>query len=325
VDVIANRYCVITEDHRQPTLQSLLAAGRRLPYGAILTVVRSVTVILGTAHAAAIPAREIELGDLLVDPVTGTTKLVKLSTPRSHRLPSGTAGRDARPPRGSVAGDLYFVGCLLFRLLALAHPFRRRDEPESLAAERLAEVIKVDHGELSPAEIGHLVLLFTRATTASPDARYSTHEELLRSLDELELENADLLQARRRTEALSRRRRRAGLLATAFDTVAAFRGELRAPQEEAVAGVSSPLAPAKAPAAEPAGSDRHGDADPDRQAVGSLLIETSSRRPKSLLWDRHPEPGDGVLSWDDPAVLKSITAGSIGLCVAMLLWLLFAP
>jgi serine/threonine protein kinase len=285
VDFIGNRYCVITEEFPHRSLEFHLTTGVRLGYGSVLNVTKSLARLLGFAHVQGVAERHVKLDDVLVDPTTGDMRLVKFSTPRSFK-----ARKAAQPrPAAGVVGDLYFVGCTMYRLFCMEYPFPWGQSSERVAQENLQNALRAEHSSLGSQEITRVVNFFTKCTTSDSANRFTTYDEVILELSNLENLNVQILQNRNRAETKSRRKRKNGLLQTAFDTVAALRGDLQAPRNE------TPNAP------------------PD----------PTDRGTRELLWGRHRQSEGGTAIWDDPMALKVLTAGGLLSFMGMLLWLIF--
>ncbi len=299
VDLIGNRYCIITDYVPHPSLERLLLARQRLPYPAVLAVLKALVSLLAAAQANGLVERQIHLEDLLVDPATGDSKLVKLSTPRSLTV-KGSVQR--RSGAASLVGDAYFLGCTLFRLLTLEHAFSALQNSETVAQSRLSDGVKSSFPSMSAAEVERIVQLFTRLTTRDLSQHFASLDEVARELEDLEALNADILKARTRADTFQRRARKTKLTETAYDTVAAFRGDLQAPRDDA--GPPVMRGPRVSVPVE----------DPDPAMKGAA----------TLLWGRQGVDGAATMNWDDPLVVRMITTGAVGLFFAMLLWLLFS-
>ncbi|MBI4864670.1 MAG: hypothetical protein HY815_31110, partial [Candidatus Riflebacteria bacterium] len=227
VDVIGKRYCVICDHWDKPSLESLLARRQRLSYPVTLTVIKALARLLEAAQMEGVAERHLRTEDLLVDPVTGETRAIKFSIPRANHA----TVRGLRNPSAGVTGDLYFLGCMLYRLLVLDHPFRGRDQNTPAAVERLEHALKGHYPDLGAQEVSRLTTLFKRCATTDLGSRVMTYDDVVREIENLECLNAQILKSRRFAEAVERKRRRKSFLQTAFDTVAALRGDLAPPAD----------------------------------------------------------------------------------------------
>lgn len=285
VDLIGNRYCVITDHLASPSLERLLLARQRLPYPAVLTVLKGLVTLLAAAGEHGMAERQIHLEDLLVEPTTGEIKLVKFSTPRSLTVKGTMTGRHGA---AAIIGDLVFLGCTLFRLLALEHAFSGSQVSEIVAEARLVDALKAHQGELSGDEVAKLARLFARLVGRDVSQAFAALGEVTAALEELEGLNAGIVKARSRADTFKRRARKTRLLQTAFDTVAAFRGDLQAPRDDA----------------------------PREE------LDPAMRGAATLLWGRHRDT-ESAMPLDDPTVVRGLMFGGVGLFMLMLFWLLF--
>lgn len=297
VDLIGHRYCVITEHVPHPSAERLLLARTRLSYPVVLNVMKALVQLFQAAQANGIAERQVQLEDLLVNPETGDVKLVKFSTPRSRTV----KGITPRKVGNSLIGDAYFLGCTLFRLLTLEHAYSGLQTSELTARQRFADGIKSAHPSLGATEVERLGTLFSRLTTRELVQHFASLDEVANELEDLEELNEGIVKARRLADIAARRKKKTKLLETAFDTVAAFRGEVQAPKE-----VPAPSRSRRASsvAAEP---------------------ELADSGANTLLWGRYKEQdAAAALSWDDPVVMRMVMMGGVGLFFAMLLVLLFS-
>lgn len=339
VDVIGNRYCVITESFDHPSLQRLFRERRRISYSGILNVLKSLIRLLEAAQMEGLSERHLRNEDILVDVTTGETRVVKLSIPRSLAVvgPSG--------PRRASAGvirDVFFVGCSLFRMMVQDYPFSKGQFAEAGALERLEEACKAHFPDVEPPEIARLQSFFMRCSTSEIGERWLTYDDVAKEIEHLESLNAQISKTRRLADLKSRRKRRHGLLQTAFDTVAALRGELQAPKEDSAPSASGrerrPIVPERARPNIPtsrSSADRdsaeRGTIDPTSKAGADVApvqgeppaTVPSRREIGALLWDRVRQAESHSPLWDEPIVLKTATIGGVALFLGMLFWLLF--
>ncbi len=223
-DYVAQRFFVVTEfqqDHID--CETIFMERKRLSYRTVLTAAKDVLTALAFAFKEGLRHRHLHPDDVLVHPASGRARILHFSTPPSH-----SSRRVSERRNFGVGADLLLAGILMYRLFRFEHPslLRGGDSSQLLADE----IVEYADGMLSPPlseeeRIG-MKRLFVGLTSRDMNSRLKTYDEALARLDELLALDEETRHAeeKRRKE----RSRRIGLLQTAFDTVAALKGELSA-------------------------------------------------------------------------------------------------
>lgn len=211
---VNGRYVVVNEFVAGEPLSGRLAKPRPIPYPAILASLRQLVGVLKFAVDAGILYRHVEPEHLVFDEENRRIRLLRFSIPRAVRL-------GIQVPRG-IDQDIHLVGSLLFRMLCGAQPSSKLREQAELLVDQIRERCAQAYPEIQPSEVHELATVYLRTATLDQRRRFQSFQELDEELARLERSHAPLLEERERAE---RERRRESLLATAFDTVMALRGE----------------------------------------------------------------------------------------------------
>ncbi len=185
---------VVTEDATGRTLADALDAGRGFASAESLRLVRDVALALdafeksGLCHRNVAP-RAIVLTDAGVTKLAGLSR-VKRSEPSSEETWYDVLNEDApyRPPeavrggRLDIRGDIYSLGCVLYRLLAGRPPFRGPNAAVVLAAhvQRTPRAFRSRRPEVP--EAAETVALACLAKSRAE--RYQRTSELLLDLED---------------------------------------------------------------------------------------------------------------------------------------------
>lgn len=294
VDYVSGRYCVVTDFFPSVSLDEVIGRRQVLPLAMLLRILDQVARIVGFAHREGLPHRHLKLDDILVSPETHEVRATHFSFPRLVV----TAVVPGRNQATGIGSDLLELGVLLFRLVCFDYPFRDRTEIPELVADRLEAGLKRSYPELVPEDVQALVTLFIRATTRDLDRRLSRYEEFIDELALVASHCKPLVEKKKQDEARDRRE----LLETAFDTVAALRGDFhRPPALGADPALDSPEL--RALAAPPAPGER------DTRSNHGLLV-----------WGRDDE---GAISFESPLVTGLLITTIVALLVGLTYRLFF--
>jgi serine/threonine protein kinase len=211
---INGRYVVVSEFCPGEPLSGRLNKPRPIPYPSILAAIRQLVGVLKFAVDSGILYRHVEPEHLIFEEETRQMRLLRFSIPRAVRL-------GIQVPRG-IDQDIHLVGSLLFRMLCGAQPSSRLREQAELLVDQLRQRCAAVYPEVNPSELHELATIYLRTATRDQRRRFTAFQQLDEELARLERNHKPLQEERERAE---RERRRESLLATAFDTVRALRGE----------------------------------------------------------------------------------------------------
>ncbi len=182
------------------SLRDRLTLKRQLPIEEVRTIAREVADALSYAHAHGVVHRDIKPENVLlsgshavvtdfgvakaVDAATGSTTLtnvgIALGTP-TYMAPEQAAANPATDHRA----DLYALGVVAYEMLAGRTPFAGRSREQVLAAHATETPRQV--AELRPDCPAGLATLVMRCLEKPPEARPQRAEEIVHSLDGLQI------------------------------------------------------------------------------------------------------------------------------------------
>ncbi len=219
-DYIAQRFCVVTDYFESLSVEEMLSKGQTLPLALILKTLEQTAQVLGLAHREGLQHRHLKLDNILISPESHELRITHFSLPRS-----ATSTVPLRNKVFSVSSDILTLGILLYRLFCFEYPFAHRNELPELVSDKLETKLKTTYRELSPEDIQAICSLFIHSTTRDVNRRLGRYEEFIDEIQRLCLSCKPLVEKKKKQDAEEKR----NSLETAFDTVAALRGDLRRP------------------------------------------------------------------------------------------------
>ena len=221
-DYFSKRFCVITEYFESLSVEDLLAKKQVLPLALILKILEQSASVMGRAHREGLQDRHLKLDNILVSADDYEVRLTHFSMSRSAE-----SSVILRNKVSSPSSDIYTLGVLLFRLFCFDYPFAHRQELPELVSDRLENKLKTSYGELPPEDVQALCSLFVHCTTRDFNRRLKKYEEFIEEIQRLCSVCKTLVDREAKEEQTKRR----NFLETAFDTVAALKGELKGPSQ----------------------------------------------------------------------------------------------
>ena len=215
---ISQRFCVITSFFNSWSLDQILAKSFVLPIHILLKVVKQVAEVTGCAYKEGIPHRHLKLDNILVNINTGDVKVTHFSQAGAAKI-----GRKYKNKRFSMTSDILSSGILMYRLICFTYPFENRNSIPELIVDSLETSLKRNYKEISENIIKGLQKLFIESTTRDLKRRVETYDEFINTLKQI-ISQCDIPKKERQKKMFEER----DTLSTAFDTVAALRGDLHA-------------------------------------------------------------------------------------------------
>jgi len=292
-------YVVTVRDPEGVSVGESLAEGKELGYIATLGTIRGMADVLRFAASSGLNDRHVRLEDLLVNPRTGSTKLLKFSLPRAVRLGAAALRRGAGGPQG----DLLHLGSTLYRLVCMSYPTDRWDLADESVHDQFVETLRARFPEdAGPEEIARVATVYRKLTTRCLEERFQTLDDVIQELTDLMERRNRVVDYRIRRDEWQKRQVEARELVTAYDTVAALRGVYRPPRDP-----------------EPSF-----DAPPRSKEGESGLVsrKASLAEHRALLWAQAEQ--EGILArWDTPAMVGAMSALGMSLFMISLYVLMF--
>ena len=278
-DYVAQRYCVVTEYFESLSVEELLTKGQTLPLALILKILEQTAKVLGMAHREGLQFRHLKLDNILVCPESHELKITHFDKSRS-----AFSSVPLRNKVFSVSSDILTLGIMLYRLFCFDYPFAHRNELPELVSDKLEKRLKTTYREVSPDDVQAICSLFIHSTTRDVSRRLGRYEEFIEEIQKLCLSCKPLVEKKEKQEAEEKR----NSLETAFDTVAALRGEFNRPK-------ALPISEA------------------ERASLAAAQDDSESG---ALVWGRE---GDSLISFESPIV----TFVLIGLIATLLVGFLY--
>ena len=278
---ITQRFCVISEYVHSWSLDQILSKKYVLPLHGALRVIREIALVTGAAYKNGINSRHLKLDNGLVDIHTGAFKITHFSLTGASKLKGGMANKQF-----SMSSDILTFGILLYRIFCFSYPFENRSEIPEVVADSLTENLRRNYKEIGPEEIKAIRDIFVSSTTRDVSRRYTNYDTFIKDISASIARCAiPKMEAHKKKMA-----EKESLLSTAFDTVAALRGDIHSKDGKTILSEKE-LASLN-------------QASPDQSSYGFLV------------WGSKPE---SMISLDSPIVTFIL----IGLTGGLLLGLVF--
>jgi serine/threonine protein kinase len=277
---ITQRFCVVSEYFNSWSINRILSEKYVLPIHVALRLLKQMAQTTGFAYREGINQRHLKLDNGLLDVNSGLFKITHFSKSGSSKI-----SRSLKNKRFSMTSDVLSFGVLLYRLFCFSYPFENKAELPEIVVDTLETNLKRNYKEVPPADVKAICDLFISSTTRDLSRRLESYDQFINAVDSI-LIRCETPKNEAKAKILEEKE---SLLSTAYDTVAALKGELHLGEDASISA----------------------------KELASLHEQNPGKSSHGLLvWGNKPE---SALSLDSPIV----TFVLIGLTTVILLGLVF--